>query len=390
MPGVVTVTTRPRRTDQIILHLAVAANTVGLGVILALLADLQDAYGFPTAGLGLVAASAFLTAFVGFVWFSRYADRGHAKVMLIAATFTGAIALVIAAFARNLWMLVLARGMLGLAEGAFVPAARRVVLDWTPDRPGEVLGRILAAAVAGFALGPVVGAVLAEHFGLEVPFLVPAAILLMAVPVVTRLRAPEPVPIVEGRRLLSLLGNRLVLGGITFAAIEFAAFGAFDAVWARLLTDLGASTTFVGVSFTLIAIPLIFLGPRFGRLVDRKSPVLVAFIGIVLLLPALAGNGWLTVPVLLAVAGALIAAGGAALGPAGAALVARGSPPDMIARGQGLLEAFGFLAAAAAALPSGWAYETIGRGIWFSALAGLSALVFAVGWWLSRPPQPAA
>lgn len=375
---------QPRHTDQVILHLAVAANTVGLGVIIALLADLQDAYDLPTAGLGVVAGASFVTAFIGYVWLSRYADRGHAKTMLIAGTLVGALALVMAAYARGLWSLVFARALLGFAEGAFVPAARRVVLDWAPGRPGEVLGRIMAASVAGFALGPVVGALLADRFGLRVPFLVPAALLLLAVPVVTRLQAPKPISIVEERSFLSLLSNRLVLAGVVFGAIEFATLGAFDAVWARLLTDQGASTVFIGGSFTLMALPLVFLAVAFGRLVDRRSSVLVASFGILAIAPAVLSYGWLTVPVALGAAGIMHAVGSSALSPAAAALVARGSPPDMVARGQGLLEAVGFLAAAAAALPTGWAYETIGRATWFSFLSVASVALFATGWWLSR------
>jgi MFS family permease len=378
------VSTEPRRTDQVILHLAVAANTVGLGVIIALLADLQEAYDLPTAGLGLVAASAFITAFISYVWLSRYADRGHAKTMLIAGTLVGALALVMAAFARGLWSLVFARAMLGFAEGAFVPAARRVVLDWSPGRPGEVLGRILAASVAGFALGPVVGALLAARFGLRVPFLVPAALLLVAVPVVTKLQAPKPLPVVEERSFLSLLRNRLVLAGVVFGSIEFATLGSFDAVWARLLSDLDASTIFIGVSFTMMALPLVFLAARFGRLVDRRTPVVVGSLGVLAVAPAVLGYGWLTWPIALAAGGMVHAIGSAALSPAAATLVAQGSPPDMVARGQGLLEAVGFLAAAAAALPTGWAYDTIGRAAWFSLLSGVSVALFAIGWWLMR------
>ncbi len=374
----------PRRTDQVILHLAVAANTIGLGVIIALLADLQDAYDLPTAGLGLIAGSAFVTAFIGYVWLSRYADRGHAKTMLIAGTLIGSLALVMAAFATGLWSLVLARSMLGFAEGAFVPAARRVVLDWAPSRPGEVLGRIMAASVAGFALGPVIGAVLAARFGLRVPFLVPAAILLAAVPVVTRLQAPKPLPIVEERSFLSLLGNPLVVAGVVIGAIEFATLGSFDAVWARLLSDLDASTVFIGVSFTAMAVPLVLFAARLGRLVDRKSPVLVASFGMLAVAPAVVSYGLLTVPVALAAAGILHAMGSAALSPAAAALVAQGSPSDMLARGQGLLEAVGFLAAATTALPTGWAYETIGRATWFSGLSAVSVALFVIGWWLAR------
>ncbi len=382
-------TPEPRRVDQFILHVAVAANTIGLGVIIALLADLQDAYDLPTAGLGLVAGVAFITAFIGYIWFSRYADRGHAKTMLIVGSLTGALALVMAAYARGLWTLVLARAGLGFAEGAFVPAARRVVLDWSPDRPGEVLGRIMAASVAGFALGPVIGAVLADSFGLRVPFLVPAALLLMAVPVVARLRAPEPVPIREERCLFSLLGNRLVLAGVALGFVEFATFGSFDAIWARLLTDLGASTVFIGVSFTVMALPLVLLASRFGRLVDRRSPILVAGLGMIAVAPAIFAYGWLAVPVALGAAGIAHAVGSAALAPAAASLVAQGSPPDMVARGQGLLEAVGFLAAAAAALPTGWAYETMGRGPWFTMLSGLCLVAFAVAWCLMRVQEDA-
>lgn len=380
--------TEPRRTDLIILHAAVAANTVGLGVILTLLAELQDAYRLPTAGLGLVAAAAFITAFLGFVWLSRYADRGHAKAMLIIGTLTGALALVMAAFARGLWSLVLARAILGLAEGAFVPAARRVVLDWAPDRPGEVLGKILAASVAGFALGPVVGALLADRFGLKVPFLVPAAILLLAVPAVSRLRSPHTLPIIDEQSLFSLLHNRLVLAGLAIGAVEFALIGSLDALWARLLSDLGASTVFIGMSFTLLAIPLVSLATRFGRLVDQKSPVTVGAMGMVAIVPAVLGYGWLTAPLALALAGIVHSFGSAALAPASAALVAVGSPSNMVARGQGLLEAVGFLAAAAASLPAGWAYDTIGRGPWFAGLMALGIGLFMVGWWLGRPQRP--
>ncbi len=378
-------TGKPRRVDQLILHLAVAANAVGLGVILALLADLQDAYALPTAGLGLIAGSSFVAAFFAYVWLSRYADRGHAKAMLIAGTLLGAAALILAAYARELWTFVAARAILGLAEGAFVPAARRVVLDWTPNKPGEVLGRILAASVAGFALGPVIGVLLAEQFGLQVPFLAPAAVLLLAVPVVFRLRAPAPVPISEEKPTLSLLRNRLVLAGLAFGAIDFATIGTVDALWARLLTDRGASTVFVGASFTLMAIPMIGLAPVFGRLADRLTPTRVGRLAMLLVVPALLGYGWLEAPVLLAITGIVHAVGIAALAPAGAALVAAGSPLDMVARGQGLLEAVGFLAAAAASFPSGWAYETIGRTTWFAGMAALVVGLFAVGLSLGSP-----
>ena len=117
--------------------------------------------------------------------------------------------------------------------------------------------------------------------------------------------------------------------------------------------------------------------------------MLVAAIGMVAVAPAVLAYGWLGFPVALGAAGIVHATGSAALSPAAAALVAQGSPPGMVARGQGLLEAVGFLAAAAAALPTGWAYETIGRAPWFTMLSGLCAIAFGIGWWLMRDREEA-
>jgi DHA1 family multidrug resistance protein-like MFS transporter len=381
---------KARGFDKVILHLAVAANTVGLGVVLSLLADLQDAYDLPTGGLGLIAGSSFAAAFVAYLGLARFADRGHAKAMLMAGSLAGAVALVVMALADRLWMFVAARTLLGLAEGAFVPAARRVVLDWDPDRPGEVLGRITAASVGGFVLGPVLGGLVAPRFGLRLPFLLPAAVLLVAVPVITRLRAPDSVADGPRRGLASLFRSRLVVAGLLFVSVDFLTFGVFDAVWARLLADRGATTAFIGFSFGAAAVPLMVLAPGLGRLVDRRSAASVALPGLVVLLAAVTGYGMLETPGLLTAAGLLHGAGAAAIAPAGAALVAAGSPPDMIARGQGLMEAVGFVVAAAAALPAGWAYEAVGRGVMFGAVAALGAVLTAVGWFVGRREPSAA
>ncbi len=380
-----------RRADQIILHLAVAANLIGFGVALALLADLQDAYGFPMSGLGLIAGSSLAAAFVSFLWLSRYADRGHAKVMMMGALLTGAAALVVTAYAHDLWVFVAARAVLGLAEGVFLPAARRVVLDWNPNRPGEALGRLFAAAAGGFALGPLIGALLAARFGLGVPFLVPAVVLVMAVPMVARLEPLAPLePVKAGQGFRDLLGTRLVVAGVAIAAVDFVVVGAFDAVWARLLIDRGASTVFVGFSFVLIAAPIVVLAARFGRFADRRSPRLVAVPGFVLMMTAVLGYGWLDIPLVLGGAVLLHGVGSAAVVPAGEALVAAGSPPDMLARGQGLLEAVGFMVAAISAVFAGWAYGALGRGVLWSVIAAAASVSFAVGWWVARPSGSSA
>ena len=286
-------------------------------------------------------------------------------------------------FAETLWLFVAARAVLGLAEGAFMPAARKVVLAWSPDRPGEVLGRVFAASVGGFALGPLVGALLAARFGLRAPFLVPAVVLAAAIPVVARIRVPPTDATTSHRRtpqLRMLLGSRLVVGGIAFGAIDFLTVGTSDAVWALMLNDQGAGIVLIGISFLLIALPTVLFAARFGRLADSRSTLLVAFLGVAIIIAAHAGHALLAAPALLLASAFVQGLGTAAIAPVGASLVAAGSPPDLIARGQGLLEAAGFLVAAAAAFASGWVYDAAGRRVLWGAVATLTVLLAAGGW----------
>jgi MFS family permease len=155
-------------------------------------------------------------------------------------------------------------------------------------------------------------------------------------------------------------------------------------VWARLLTDRGASTTFIGVSLTMMVLPLAILAPAGGRLSDRRDPRLVGLIGSIGILPIFALYGWLVAPIAIAVAGGIHSVLMAAVNPSAATAVARGSPPEFIARGQGMLDALGFIFSAIAAVVMGLTYDWYGPGVSATTMAlAIGGLVFAA-YWVSR------
>jgi hypothetical protein len=65
--------------------------------------------------------------------------------------------------------------------------------------------------------------------------------------------------------------------------------------------------------------------------------------------------------------------------PASQALITTGVPPGRVAAGQGLLEGFGLLVAAIAALPVGWVYGTFGARWIGVGLAVPTAALLALG-----------
>ena len=66
------------------LYLVVGLTMAGVGSVFALLAELEDRYGLPTASLGWIAGSAFVAALVTQLTLARYADRGYATLLLRA------------------------------------------------------------------------------------------------------------------------------------------------------------------------------------------------------------------------------------------------------------------------------------------------------------------
>jgi MFS family permease len=326
-----------------------ATVTVGFGAIFALLPDYQRELHFRPWGLGVAVAASFLAGFVAQVALSRYADRGFGRAMLIGGVLVSVGGLLWLALAHHLVELVGARIVLGLGEGAFVPAARRVVIERNPQEVGAALGRLSSFTVGGFLLGPPIGAVIADAFGLRAPFFLLAALLACALPVVLRMRVPAVAGVSPRRALRILLASRGIRAGLLLGATLYVPIGVYDSLWARFLEDRGATRLFVALSLTIFAAPIAVLAPLGGRISDRYGPLRVGAICAVCTVPFVTAYGFVKTPILLACIAFVHSIFDSGSTPAGQAAVANASPPELVAAGQGLYEATGLVIAAASA-----------------------------------------
>lgn len=361
----------PQRTALLV---GAAVLALGLGLVVALLAELQDEFGFPTWGLGLIAGISFLAGFVGNVTLGPVADRGHARTLLVASMAVGVVALLWLSVATELWAFIAARAIFGLADGAFFPSARRIAVTARPDHPGAELGALMGAALAGFLSGPLVGGLLAEGFGLQVAFIAPAVVLALTVPVV--LRIPRSAPTTGPRQAtLTLLRRPMIRAAILLASSEFFIIGGIEAIWARMITDRGASTAQAGLTLTIVILPMVVLAPAVGRLSDRIDPTRIALTAtfcLVLVTPLIGLVETVALTVLVGLGQSVI---NSATAPSSQAMATRASPKSQIAAGQGLLDGIGLLAAGMAALPIGWFYGQFGPR-WVGVVLALPVLVF--------------
>ncbi len=361
-----------RTPERTALLIGAGVFALGLGLVVALLAELQDKFGFPTWGLGLIAGISYLAGFIGNVTLSPLADRGHARTMLVASSLVGVVSLLWLAMATELWTFIAARALFGLADGAFFPAARRIAVTGRPDRPGAELGALMGAAIAGFLSGPLVGGLLAEAFSLRVAFIAPAVVLVLAMPIVLRL-PPAKATKERSESALTLLRNPMIRAAILLASSEFFIIGGIEAIWARLVTDRGASTAEAGLTLTIVILPMVVLAPAVGRLADRIDPSRIALTATFLLAAVTPLFGLVNTVALTVVVGLVQSVVNSATAPSSQAMAARSSPASQIAAGQGLLDGAGLLAAGTAALPIGWFYGQFGPR-WIGVVLGLPVL----------------
>ena len=286
------------RRSNVPLLVAIMVEAMGYGAIFGLLADLQDRYGFPNWGLGLIAASAFPAALIGQLGLSRYADRGYTRQLLWLGLATAAAGMIWFWQGQALWEFVLARVLVGIGSGTFIPAARRVIISRNPDNPGTAISMAGAADIGGFLIGIPVAKGLETLFSTgdvrqpNAPFLVLAILLAIVGPISTLI--PEP-PVAEeqhgGDEIRKVFSIPLARAGLSIGLGFAVIIGTFDSVASRFLKDLGGSDGELIAVMIALFVPLVVFMPIAGRLVDRVGPVKAGCTALFFCAPLVVGFG---------------------------------------------------------------------------------------------------
>ena len=369
------------------IYVAIFTLTASIGVVFGLIASLQDELGFADGILGLIAASAFFSAVVAQLLLAPLADRGHTKILMAGAIVIAALGSLWFAVASSAWELILARGLTGLGIGAFAPAARAVVANADTSRAGERLGRLTAVETSGFVAGPVVGAFINEIWGLKAPFLTFACALILILPSLLKLNFSPP-PIAENKisrteSVLLIVRRKEALGAILLGAALFFPAGMYEAIWARFMEDLGASTLFVGVSLTMYGIPFAFFASMAGKFIDRAGPWRAAVFAVAIIIPMTVIYGFLSSPILLMTLAMIEALGQGIGSPACHAAMVAATDEIERATGQGLVAAASSIGAGIAALLAAPLYAGPGPEVTFIIVAGVVLLLSSFAFKLS-------
>ena len=303
---------------------------------------------------GLTFSVTFLiSAIVSPMWGSL-ADRKGRKLMLLRASLGMAIAILLQAFATNVWQLFLLRGVMGLTSG-YIPNAMALVASQVPrERSGWALSTLSTAQISGVIGGPLMGGFIADHIGLRAVFCITAALLVVSFLVTLFLIKEGVRPTTKKSERLS---GKAVFASLPYPALVISLFfttmviqlcnGSIGPILALFIKSMVPDSSNIAFLSGLIAsvpgISALISAPRLGKLGDRIGTERILMATLMFAVVLFFAMSWVTTPLQLGVLRFLLGFADGAMLPAVQALLVKYSSDQITGRIFGYNQSFMYL-----------------------------------------------
>ncbi|MCU6175764.1 multidrug efflux MFS transporter [Citrobacter cronae] len=303
---------------------------------------------------GLTFSVTFLiSAIVSPMWGSL-ADRKGRKLMLLRASLGMAIAILLQAFATNVWQLFLLRGVMGLTSG-YIPNAMALVASQVPrERSGWALSTLSTAQISGVIGGPLMGGFIADHIGLRAVFCITAALLVVSFFVTLFLIKEGVRPTTKKSERLS---GKAVFASLPYPALVISLFfttmviqlcnGSIGPILALFIKSMVPDSSNIAFLSGLIAsvpgISALISAPRLGKLGDRIGTERILMATLIFAVVLFFAMSWVTTPLQLGILRFLLGFADGAMLPAVQTLLVKYSSDQITGRIFGYNQSFMYL-----------------------------------------------
>lgn len=303
---------------------------------------------------GLTFSVTFLiSAIVSPLWGSL-ADRKGRKLMLLRASLGMAIAILLQAFATNVWQLFLLRGIMGLTSG-YIPNAMALVASQVPrERSGWALSTLATAQISGVIGGPLMGGFIADHVGLRPVFFITAMLLIVSFMVTLFLIKEGVRPTLKKSERMS---GKAVFASLPYPALVISLFfttlviqlcnGSISPILALFIKSMAPDSNNIAFLSGLIAsvpgVSALISAPRLGKLGDRIGTERILMATLICAVVLFFAMSWVTTPFQLGVLRFLLGFADGAMLPAVQTLLVKYSSDQITGRIFGYNQSFMYL-----------------------------------------------
>ncbi len=154
------------------LFFSIFTAVTGVGIVVPLLPVYAHGLGAKGLYIGLLFASFSLSRTFFLPFFGRRSDRCGRKPHIVAGLFCYGVISFAFILAVNVELLIALRFVQGIASAMIMPVTQAYVGDITPkNREGFTMGLFNMSTFIGLSLGPLLGGLLNDRFGLEAAFI---------------------------------------------------------------------------------------------------------------------------------------------------------------------------------------------------------------------------
>ncbi|HEL2308743.1 TPA: multidrug efflux MFS transporter [Streptococcus suis] len=211
------------------------------------------------AGLA-VSVNALAAALMAPIWGSL-ADRYGRKPMMVRAAFAMIFTMGGMAFVPNVFWLLALRVLNGVFTG-YIPNATALIASQVPkDKTGYAMGTLSTGAVAGNLIGPTLGGILAEMFGVHTVFLLVGLLYAIVVLLTVFYIREDFVPIKKGEEMSvkevfeQVKDRQMLVGLFVTSMIIIAAAQAVVPILTLYVRHLGQTDNLLFVAGFIISLP---------------------------------------------------------------------------------------------------------------------------------------
>lgn len=267
-----------------ILALSIFSSMLGVGIIAPLLPLYAENLGATGIGIGIIFGAFSFSRAIFMPVFGRLSDRSGRKRLISVGLLLYAIISLGYIWADSVSQLTLVRLTQGAASGMILPIAQAYIGDIAPEgKEGTWMGYFNAALFAGFGVGPLMGGILTDYFGMTTAFSAMGGLNLLAFLVAiiflpaSKLERTAASPATSFKKMSS---SGIVKGIFSFrlvAALSRAIFATFVPIFAAFY--IGLSPTLIGIILTVNILLMSLVQVYTGNIADRFNRNALVIIG---------------------------------------------------------------------------------------------------------------
>ena len=303
---------------------------------------------------GLTFSVTFLVSAIVSPMWGSLADRKGRKLMLLRASLGMAIAILLQAFATNVWQLFILRAIMGLTSG-YIPNAMALVASQVPrERSGWALSTLSTAQISGVIGGPLLGGFLADHVGLRAVFIITAILLKISFLVTLFLIKEGGRPVVSKSERLS---GKAVFASLPYPGLMISLFvttmviqlcnGSVGPILALFIKSMAPDSSNIAfLSGMIAAVPgvsALMSAPRLGKLGDRIGTARILMATLIIAVILFFAMSFVTTPLQLGILRFLLGFADGAMLPAVQTLLVKYSSDQVTGRIFGYNQSFMYL-----------------------------------------------